>query len=434
MRINTGGVALGENFFSGRRETITRLRELLSEGDVLILGPRRTGKTSIVQEYIREESAKTPSERRCIFIDLENIKELYEFYIRVLHAIHEASEKSRFFRTGFDLVKSTSNVLAEILPEGVKVGEILTGGLGSLTLKFPSFEPAKVEALNAKLREVLEAAEVPLVIVLDEFPELIWKLGRGASLEEQQQIRKDQTIFLLSALRAIRQDGRARAKGARVVIAGSVNLDNTLQHIGLLTHINDLVRLPIPYLTTEQAVEMMSELCKAESFTFDPPALVGEFIAKQFGRCSPFHLQLFAERLRNQKLNGTISGSFQKVDLENAYKEMLIGKRGPKALQDRLDIYYSKDEKPIVIAILKHVAKVQFETGKGPTEQECWAAVAAAQKAELDRALQSEILGKIVADDLIEFTGGAEGRLAFGSRVLTNFWYTTLVGFEFLAQ
>ena len=49
MEIVAGGVPIGENFYRGRLECVKELKQKLKSNDVLVLGPRRTGKTSVIK-------------------------------------------------------------------------------------------------------------------------------------------------------------------------------------------------------------------------------------------------------------------------------------------------------------------------------------------------------------------------------------------------
>jgi Cdc6-like AAA superfamily ATPase len=157
---------------------------MVTKTDVLLIGPRRTGKTSAIKEYLSQEKKK--NEEFCSsFIDLEGIENLYEFYARIIQNVYsDANKLGAVGDKALGLLKNASNFLNEIFPEGVDLS-IFTGVPKSV-MKAPKFEAPKVEDLRKTVSALLLDLKKPFTIVLDEFPEVIWKLGRYEDGEEAQ--------------------------------------------------------------------------------------------------------------------------------------------------------------------------------------------------------------------------------------------------------
>lgn len=431
MRIVAGAIPTGRDFYEGRRALVDHLKDCLQGSDVLMLGPRRTGKTSVIKEYLATEEAAS-EEFRYVFIDLESTKNLYEFYLRIIKEILSASNKwAGLVRFSVDGMKTLSNKLGEIFDNGIEIKDYLGGVSGTaLRIKFPKFEPEKVEALSKELQRLLANIDRQLVIVLDEFPEMIWKLGLDSEDPKEQQLeqRKQQTELLLAGLRTVRQEGAA--KNHRVIVAGSVNLDNTLIHLQLGNLLNDIKRITVPYLTTDQSVELMSLLGSGQGFTYSSENLMRDFVRRQFGRCTPFYIQIYAEALLQMKLAGQVAGAFTEDDLKKAYRAVLDNARGPRYLLDRIKKYYSKEEQTQVHLILGSLAKQQFKQTGRLCDNDC-EKILTSVDSSIVRHQVVELLAKMRSDDLIQHSNDGSC-FEFESQLLCNFWHYQLVAAEFL--
>ena len=98
---------------------------------------------------------------------------------------------------GKDFVQGLSNLCSQIFDKGFDTSIILGLPEGSgLSIKFPKFdssEQEKIKLLATKLHDELKNIKEELTIVLDEFPELIWKFGQTEKEEDQFSSRKLQT-------------------------------------------------------------------------------------------------------------------------------------------------------------------------------------------------------------------------------------------------
>lgn len=74
MEIVTGAVTTGDNFYKGRLTCIEELHARLELTDLLLLGPRRTGKTSLVKEYLLRQASKDSKNFFYLYMNLEDTK------------------------------------------------------------------------------------------------------------------------------------------------------------------------------------------------------------------------------------------------------------------------------------------------------------------------------------------------------------------------
>ena len=75
MRINTGSPVTGDDLF-GRKKELERMESILSNpsNSILIPGPRRIGKSSLVKEFIRIQKGKY----KIIYFELEGKNSILE--------------------------------------------------------------------------------------------------------------------------------------------------------------------------------------------------------------------------------------------------------------------------------------------------------------------------------------------------------------------
>lgn len=429
MRITAGPVPLGENFYKGRQRYVDQLQDLLGRGDVLVLGPRRTGKTCTIQEYIRQ-SEEQDQNFTSIYVDLEPAQDLYEFYLRILREICRATSKWSSLIEGVNLAKELSNKLRESL----KIETDLSPYLGSpseikLTLSLPKFDPATITQLSNNLCDTLKKLKHPLLIVLDEFPELIWKFGKELSEDKRFDDRREKTEILLSGLRSIRQEKALDGTKHRFVLAGSVNLFSTLKYLKLEHAINDILHFEIPYLQENEVWELLELLCKSENINFENPNMAEAFIKTQFGKASPFFVQVYAERLNQLKINRLGKGNITEDDIKASYKHVITSSRGPAALETRIKRYY-EDSKDTVFSILKLAATTQFSNKQFISENDCFSALKT-QSQQLEWSTFCSLLAKMKSDDMIQSVRDGS-YLGFESQIICNFWNYSLVGANFL--
>ena len=423
MKIVAGGIPTGNDFYDGRKNSVIELREKLDKKDVLVLGPRRTGKTSVIKEYlVQEEKAGNTYN---IFIDLEKVQTLYEFYILILREIYQKSKMWKILlNDGTDLIKRFNNYVSDILVDGVEAGSLLTGTDNiSVKLKIPKFELGvdtdRLDILAKELDKTLSEMSTKITIVLDEFPELIWKFGKGEQRDKQKEIRKMQTQLLLEGLRAVRQESSKQKH--KIIIAGSVNLQNTLKHLQLDHLINDIETLKIPYLRPSQAKELLGELMVGLKIKIDDQVFLERLIDEEFGFCTPFYVQVFAEQLRQLFLDKGIT-NFSNDNLRLCYRKTMIGEKGPSYFRERIKKYYDGNE-PKVEYILQRISGLQFSRENGCSEQKLSDELI--EKFNIGRSEVSDIIAQMYSDDLIQLVGDGT-ILGLECQLISNYWNNVL--------
>lgn len=152
------GCVVGGKWYCARPELENQLAKFIQNGqNVVILGERRMGKTSLVHETIHGMSGW-----KQIYIDLMNIRSVEDFCRRVLTAVREFHEKASLFEKALKLLPQLRPVV-NLDP--------VTGGFGySFDVRSVS-DPHAVEEVVAML--AAQAAKRRVAIVFDEFQDIL---------------------------------------------------------------------------------------------------------------------------------------------------------------------------------------------------------------------------------------------------------------------
>lgn len=414
MEIVTGGITTGDDFFEGRKQYVDELAKMLAANDVLLVGPRRTGKTSLIKEYLLQQKDKTI----CLYLNLEDCKGLYEFYIRVIREILNLTDKLGLLKgQTADFVKNSCNKLSQIFQGKIKFPTDALGTNIEAEVNIPTFDPKTLNELQEELNKILSGLNDSITIVLDEFPEVIFKFPEDS--------RVDLTKHLLSGMRAVRQKLAVdQVKLHKVIVAGSVNLENTLNSMGLGDYINDLTPIKIPNLAPDDGLILLNSLAAGADFKFANETEIKDFFTKQFGYCTPFYIQLFADNLRNIKRQKRES-VFTVSHIKDAYKILIQGDRGPNYFLKRLYnlAYYSEAERDQAVKVLTAISKKQFDTGSSTTDADLRAIIPSSME-------RTKLLIKLGLDDFFQVGDG--GNYVFDCQVICNFWNFTLNNGDFL--
>ncbi len=152
------GIVVAEDDFCGRKELIKQLGSLIaSSQNTLIIGERRIGKTSLIYETVRRHKKIKP-----VFIDLLEIKTLYDLTKRIINAILSMEKES-------SLINRTLESLKSLRP---KIGIDPVSNLPTVSLD-PSVKlpPDSLEAVLDLIKDLRKKWE--MVIIFDEFQDIL---------------------------------------------------------------------------------------------------------------------------------------------------------------------------------------------------------------------------------------------------------------------
>lgn len=318
----TGDAATGHRYL--RREHINEYfwREVKKGNHILIVAPRRVGKTSIMQDL----AANPPRDYYSIYQNIEGVKSKNEFYKRLFELLLQCADKAS---------KAKAHMSKWLSKYGIE--EITKTGI-----KFKNND-VDYERMFRELIPDLKNAQINTVIFLDEFAEVINKLNKQ-SLQED-------AIDILHTLRELRSD--KDFEHFTLVFAGSIGLEYVINTIDRPKLINDLHRIKTEALTSDEANLLIKQI--THGATIQLTLEVIDHLKIRINHLLPYYIQLMIEQIdlkARQKQDpvitiGMVDDAFDQVIKENKnFDDWLI----------RLKEYH-KDIFPFINDILKHTAK-----------------------------------------------------------------------------
>lgn len=239
-----GAPVEGRNFF-GREREVTRLTDILLNDDILLLGPRRIGKTSIARAVMQKVRAD----------GWRSIE------INVASCIDEL---------GF-LEKLDNALRPELASLGVKVGSTISAALASVASRIKSIKLSVPGAagigveiagdtmeewtkVGCEVLQLIAQVEQWWLIYIDELPIMLFNIMRADPVAGVQRVRR----FLDWFRNDVR--GLPGAQSVRWFVSGSIGLDTLVQQHGMADSINSLSHQGLPAFKDEVAVDMLMAL------------------------------------------------------------------------------------------------------------------------------------------------------------------------------
>ena len=263
-----GNYASGDRFWNRQRE-VAEIRAYLADGQgVLLTGPRRVGKTSVVRRVLEDMSASSS----CVFVDVEQHDTPGEMFAGIAAALAGAD-------VGF--WHRITAWFGKRLGDTAERVEALQVGLLKVEL-----QAAMAGSWRDDARAIVGAmagADQPTVLAVDELPLLVDRMLKRDRAE---------TELLMSTMRGLASD----FGDVRWMVSGSIGLEPVLQRAGLTGMITHLRAYPIDAwdeATTLGAVEALAAttgLSLVEGAAGDVHA--------QLGLGVPYHVQLLMDELR----------------------------------------------------------------------------------------------------------------------------------------
>ncbi|HEY1528629.1 MAG TPA: ATP-binding protein [Candidatus Angelobacter sp.] len=303
LKRSTGNWAVGDKFWD--REVERELfEERIDEGaHLLLVAPRRIGKTSLLKE-----SARRLSERYlCLYVDLQKAQSAADAIVELSLAAHP-------YKPLWDKAKGIfQNVLRENV-ESIKIQEL------GITLR-SGLTSGDWASKGDKLFEILASYEKPVVLLFDELPILVNRLLKGPDYQITPERRQTADEFL-SWLRAnaIRHQGVIR-----IVIAGSIGLEPVARQAGLSATLNNLTPFHLGPWDPAIAADCLRALANEYSLKIDESAI--EEMISLLGVCIPHHIQMFFDYVyQAARLQRTDHVSRELVG--EVYNRSMLGTRG----------------------------------------------------------------------------------------------------------
>jgi hypothetical protein len=267
LRPALGNYAAGERFWDRRREVGEITAYLVDGQSVLVTGPRRVGKTSVVHRVLAELGPSTTA----LFVDVEQHADPTEMFAALAAA---ASGDPGFWgRIGGWFGKRLGGVFDRV--ESVDLGVLKVELQAAMAGSWRDDAHAIVEALAA--------ADKPTVVAVDELPLLVDRVLRrdlaGAEL-------------LMGVLRGLADEFR----NVRWLVSGSIGLEPVLHRAGLTGTITHLRAYPVDAWDEVTTAGAVAALARSTRLALADGAAGA--VHAQLGLGVPYHVQLLMDEIR----------------------------------------------------------------------------------------------------------------------------------------
>ena len=323
----TGSPARGDDFYF-RTSFLDDLWDSLRKEHVLLLAPRRMGKTSVMlrlQDQPRQD-------RLVVFLNVEEICMPADFCQSLIVALHD--QHPEFLR---EALAVACGFLSSVL-DGIDAIEFY-----KFKIALRKSDPDWAGNWLVKAEELIDSirrTEQPMLIILDEVPDMVLNMQKRAP---------EQLEAFLHWFRKTRQD--PKQDNIRWLVGGSINLTSTLDQLGGLNLIIDFRTEPLPPFTEAEVEAFICEMFTAREVCYDPDVLAT--IKQLLGKPIPFFLQLLAQELyRAWRRDGVTltSGHVQTV-----FNRVLLGETARDKLQyyhSRIRTYYTDRDREAAMILL----------------------------------------------------------------------------------
>jgi hypothetical protein len=258
-----GRLAEGEAFF-GRKETTERAWDLFKTSNLLLLAPRRVGKSSLLNRMKEDGPSKGYN---TLYLSVPDAEDELDFIKRLLRGFRDTD-----WAPGGWLAALKSK-----LPEDLEV--VLKTSLVELKAKnFDWRKPAE------ELETLLKGADSHTLLLIDELPLLIGNIVHA----DPNGKRAERFLLWLKRLREQYQP--------RWFFAGSIGLDSVARELKLSGTIHDLQPIELGEFSAETARAYLIGRGEYHDCHLSPETIDAILTAVEWP--IPFHLNLLFEELR----------------------------------------------------------------------------------------------------------------------------------------
>jgi hypothetical protein len=275
MKNVVGKPVTGSNFF-GRSQELGELGEITQDEHVLLLAPRRVGKTSLLlalQSIVNRERSATG-----VYVSVAAATNELQFVKILLQAIYDTKPGKRL---------KPNAIAAWLGRHGRRLKGVKVAGTGVDLEGAPT--PEWQEEADKAFASVA-ATGTPWLFMIDELPMLVLLLARldpsGTRVRS-----------FLQWFRNLRQLPRG-IENLRFMLAGSIGLDNVTRRHRLTDTINDLRDWRLGPFTRDNADRFLAELAHGYQLKLGPE--LRDAICDRAEWLIPYHLQVIFSALRKQ--------------------------------------------------------------------------------------------------------------------------------------
>ncbi len=401
MQNFTGMPVHGDDFFD-REQELRRLLERLATDHVLLLAPRRVGKTSLMYRLKADAEGRNPREH-AVYLSVSSGTTEATFVAELCAALGQQPEAKKIL----DSIRPsrTDNLLDKFQKRLEKIK------VATVELDFRAEAEADWQRLGRALVEGLRAQGGPWLLLVDELPLLVLALLRRDNGRERARV-------FLDWFRQLRQAPPDGPDQVRWLVAGSIGLDVVTRRYNLGATINDLALFVLGPFAAETADRLLVALGEGCNLPLLPA--VRRRICERTEWLIPFHLQLLFSEVRawcgdneDEATIGTVDAAFEQLlgNSKRSYFDWWV---------QRLHEELSPPEDEYAIEVLNAAAQGSAGVSEAVLQQVLARHMAAPEKRQQMLGWLREVL---VSDGYLV---KKEGQLRFRSSLLRQFWQRRL--------
>lgn len=400
-----GGLARNDDFCF-REDIVEQLWETLKKENVLLLAPRRMGKTSVMYRLLDQPC----SNYRVIHLNVEPLESPADFFISLIDAVNEHQP---------DFVHKVLSPSWKKLKKMVGCVEEVDFLDFKITLRKSEDWEENWRELAPQFMQRVSATGEPILFIIDELPDMLAAM--------QARSEKELSAFL-HMFRKLRQEPAGPGKHTKIrwLVGGSVNIRGTLDELGQLKLINDFHTEMLPPFSDDEVASFVTTMLNERGIQIDPEAI--SEIQQLLGAPIPFFLQLLTQELyrerrrRKQQPNNPIDPE----TVRHIFQHVLLGEAAHDKLQhfhSRIRLHYPDSEQEAAYALLDQLSLtktgastkalfnryIELENNK-----------ASPRSGQALKLAFNHLLLRLQSDFYIE---RRKNRLDFGSRLLKAWWH-----------
>jgi uncharacterized protein len=241
-----GQAARGERYLPRNNITNEIWRKLDDGSNLLLVAPRRVGKSSILFHLFDNPKKGT----LIAYYISESVNNENEFFKKLFHHILKKMTSLQRYKTIIKtLAKEFPSCIDSIGTEGIKFKQ------GSSVNYFD-------EVLKLMNKAVLNNEKI--IVLIDEFASTVENIMQDEG--------ERAAIHFLETKRSIRQEPTIQNK-LQFIYAGSIGLENIVSKLNNINLIGDLAPIPVPPLTKEAVRKLIENIFDGSNITFDKGTL-----------------------------------------------------------------------------------------------------------------------------------------------------------------
>ncbi|MFH0726628.1 MAG: ATP-binding protein [Pseudomonadota bacterium] len=313
LKNKVGPWVVGDEFWDRKTET-ERLMALLGEGEnLLIVAPRRIGKTSLVRESLRQMAGRNRDIG--LFVDVQDCSGPEEVIVAISIAIRQHQ------KIWLKILGVFSSFLGNMID---KIDEI---SIDKITLKIRESVAGDWQAKGTSILETLAGAEHPVVLALDELPVMVNRMLRPkANRISEGSIQ--QTEVFLSWLRMTMGKYQGRI---RWIVCGSIGLEPILSQCRLNHTIGHLRSFHLSPWENDVADGCLQALANHSHIAL--PEAARQKMLALLGCNIPQYVQMFFGYVKDHCLLKRITQPGPE-DIQWVYDQYMLSTRGHAELAD----------------------------------------------------------------------------------------------------